>query len=112
MDLSIASRTVGAWTVVDVQGEVDIFTAPMLREQVSELVDGGQTRIVLNLLEVSFMDSSGLGTLVGGLKRVKERDGALSLVCATGPVLRVLSITGLHKVLPVYDTVDEATSVA
>lgn len=110
MDLSISSRTVGDWTVVDVLGEVDIFTAPKLREQIGDLVDQGQTRIAVNLLEVAFMDSSGLGALVGSLKRVKERDGVLSLVCSAGPVMRVLSITGLHKVLPVYDTVDEATS--
>jgi anti-sigma B factor antagonist len=110
MDLSISSRPVRDWTVVDVQGEVDIFTAPKLREQIGDLVDQGHTRIAVDLLGVAFMDSSGLGALVGSLKRVKERDGVLSLVCAGGPVMRVLSITGLHNVLPVYSTVDEATS--
>jgi len=98
----------GPWAVVEVQGEVDMFTAPKLREKLVQTVEEGCYRIVVDLQGVSFMDSTGLGTLVGGLKRVKEHEGTLALVCTSRPVLRVLSITGLNNVFPVYDSVEQA----
>lgn len=85
-----------------------MFTAPKLRERLVQSVDEGSYKIVVNLQGVSFMDSSGLGTLVGGLKRVKEHEGTLTLVCSRRPVLRVLTITGLTNVFPIYETVEEA----
>ena len=93
---------------MEVQGEVDMFTAPKLREKLVQTVEEGCYRIVVDLQGVSFMDSTGLGTLVGGLKRVKEHEGTLALVCTSRPVLRVLSITGLNNVFPVYDSVEQA----
>ena len=110
IDLLVRSRTEGPWAIVDVEGEVDMFTAPKLRERIVQLIDEGHHKITVNLQGVSFMDSTGLGTLVGGLKRVKEHDGALALVCTNRPVLRVLSITGLNNVFPVFDTVEQAVA--
>ncbi|HVL32207.1 MAG TPA: STAS domain-containing protein [Actinomycetota bacterium] len=104
----VSSRMDGPWAVVEVQGEVDMFTAPKLREKLVQTVEEGCYRIVVDLQGVSFMDSTGLGTLVGGLKRVKEHEGTLALVCTSRPVLRVLSITGLNNVFPVYDSVEQA----
>jgi anti-sigma B factor antagonist len=112
IDFAVDSRQEGSWTVVDVQGEVDMFTAPKLRERLVETVDQGHYQIVVNLQGVSFMDSTGLGTLVGGLKRVKEHEGTLSLVCSSRPVLRVLSITGLNNVFPIHETVEQALASA
>jgi anti-sigma B factor antagonist len=108
IDFVVDSRQEGSWTIVDVQGEVDMFTAPKLRERLVETVDQGKYKIIVNLQGVSFMDSTGLGTLVGGLKRVKEHDGILALVCSSRPVLRVLSITGLNNVFPIHETVEQA----
>jgi anti-sigma B factor antagonist len=110
IDLSLGSRTVNGWTVVDVKGEVDLFTAPKLREHVVGLVEDDERRIVVNLEDVEFMDSTGLGVLVGALKRLKEKDGQLALVCSQGSVLRVLTVTGLNKVFAIYDSVEEATA--
>jgi anti-sigma B factor antagonist len=110
IDLSLGSRTENGWTVVDVKGEVDLFTAPKLREHVVGLVEEDQRRIVVNLEDVDFMDSTGLGVLVGALKRLKEKDGQLALVCSQGSVLRVLTVTGLNKVFAIYDSVEEATT--
>lgn len=110
MELKMATRSAGEWAILDVEGEVDIYTAPSLRDQVSGLVDEDRNRIVVNLLGVGFMDSSGLGALVAALKRVKERDGDLRVVCDEGPVRRVLSITGLQQVFSVFPTVEAATS--
>ena len=108
IDLTVASRRQGDWAVVDAEGEIDMFTAPKLREQLVKLAEEGTYRIVVNLDKVTFIDSMGLGTLVGGLKRVKEHDGALVLVCSHRPVMRVLAITGLDNVFPVHASVEDA----
>ncbi|MGH2725849.1 MAG: STAS domain-containing protein, partial [Actinomycetota bacterium] len=67
MDLKVETRTDGDWSVIDVEGEVDVFTAPKLREQILSLLSQGADRLVVNLAGVDFMDSTGLGVLVGGL---------------------------------------------
>jgi len=94
--------------VLEVSGEVDIYTAPKLREKLVELIDAGNDRIVVDLERVGFMDSTGLGSLVAGLKRIRERDGELAIVCTREPVLKVLGITGLDRVFPVHDSVEKA----
>lgn len=94
--------------MLQVDGEVDIYTAPKLREKLVELIDSGNDRIVVDLEGVGFMDSTGLGSLVAGLKRIRERDGELAIVCTKEPVLKVLGITGLDRVFPVHDSVGNA----
>jgi anti-sigma B factor antagonist len=108
MDLSLDVRTERGSAVLEVSGEVDIYTAPKLREKLVELVESGNERIVVDLEGVGFMDSTGLGSLVAGLKRVKERDGEMVLVCTRDPVLKVLGITGLDRVFSVHGSVSEA----
>jgi anti-sigma B factor antagonist len=110
INLLVQSRQQGTWTILDVKGEIDLSTAPRLRERIVELVEGGSYNIVVNLSDVPFMDSTGLGVLVGSLKRVRERDGTLALAGVARPVQRVLSLTGMDKVFPIHPTVDEATS--
>jgi anti-sigma B factor antagonist len=110
IDIKVDTRSVGDWTVIDVEGEVDVFTAPKLREVIIGLLDDGKDRLIVNLENVAFMDSTGLGVLVGGLKRVKERNGELSIAGAQGTVLRVLNVTGLHAVFPMKDSVEAAAS--
>jgi anti-sigma B factor antagonist len=94
--------------VIDVSGEVDLYSSPTLRERIVKLVEEGKIRLVVNLSDVGFMDSSGLGALVGALKRVNERGGRLVLACPEGSPLKVLTITGLDKVFPIHSSVDEA----
>jgi anti-sigma B factor antagonist len=108
VDLSLATRTQGDRTVVAVTGEIDVYTAPKLREQIVALVDEGQYRLVVDMSGVEFLDSTGLGVLVGGLKRVRAHDGSLALVCTEERILKIFRITGLTKVFPIYSTVDEA----
>jgi anti-sigma B factor antagonist len=110
IDIKVETRVSGDWAVVDVEGEVDVFTAPKLREQIIGLLTAGRDRIVVNLEKVDFMDSTGLGVLVGGLKRVKEKEGSLALAGAHGTVLRVLTVTGLNSVFPLHETVEKATA--
>lgn len=94
---------------MNVSGEVDLHTAPMLRERIHELTEQGTDRIVLDLSELSFMDSTGLGVLVAGLKRLKSRDGELVLAGMQDPVKKILQVTGLDKVFDMRSSVAEVT---
>ena len=95
-------------TVLAVRGEVDVYTAPKLREKLVELVAQGRYRIVVDLEAVDFLDSTGLGVLVGGLKRVRGHEGDLPLVCTHQRILKVFEITGLTKVFPIHDSLEAA----
>ena len=108
VDLSLSSRTEGDRTIVEVGGEIDVYTAPKLREQLVDLVADGQYHLIVDMQNVDFLDSTGLGVLVGGLKRVRAHDGSLRLVCSQERILQIFRITGLTKVFPIHDTVDEA----
>jgi len=109
MDLVLGSRNENGWAVLEVQGEVDLYTSSQLREAIVRLTEEDENRIVVDLYNVSFMDSSGLGVLVAGLKRARERGGELALVFGEGSVQKVFGITGLDKIFPTYRSVGEAT---
>ena len=105
-------RTVldGGRTIVEAVGEIDVYTAPKLREQLTELVDAGRRDIIVDMQKVEFLDSTGLGVLVGGLKRVSQHGGSLRLVCTQERILKIFRITGLTKVFAIYG--DVAAAVA
>ncbi len=100
----------GDLTVVTVKGEVDLYTAPSLKEAIADLVSSGRSRIAVDLAGVEFMDSSGLGVLIGALKRCKEAGGSLALAGPGESVLKVLAITGLDKVFSIHADVEQAAS--
>ena len=108
MDLKLGHHAKDGIEVIDVQGEIDIYTAPRLRELLIDLVSTGSYQLVVNLDKVGFLDSTGLGVLVGGLKRVRAHDGSLDLVCTREQILNIFRITGLTKVFGIYQTVDQA----
>ena len=112
MDLGLDVKERNGWAVLSVQGEVDVYTAPQFREQLIQLVDQGQRSILVDLEGVEFLDSTGLGVLVGGLKRVRSHDGSLHLVCTQEKILKVFRITGLTKVFPIHSTVEEAVAAS
>jgi anti-sigma B factor antagonist len=76
---------------------------------VLDLIQNGSHQVVVDLRGVEFMDSTGLGVLVGALKRLREQEGDLALVCTEGPVLKILTLTGLDRVFPIHRDVAEAT---
>ena len=110
MDLGLDVTEHGSATVLAVRGEVDVYTAPRLREKLVELVSQGKYRIIVDLEGVDFLDSTGLGVLVGGLKRLRSHDGDLTLVCTQHRILKVFEITGLTKVFAIHSTVDDAVA--
>ena len=108
MDLKLGHYAKDGIEVIDVQGEIDMYTVPRLRELVIDLVSKGSYRLVVNLDKVGFLDSTGLGVLVGGLRRVRVHDGSLDLVCTQQRILKIFRITGLMEVFGIYETVDQA----
>ena len=108
MDLKLEHHAKDGIEVIDVQGEIDMYTAPRLRELLIDLVTKGSYQLVVNLDTVGFLDSTGLGVLVGGLKRVRAHDGSLDLVCTQQRILKIFRITGLTEVFGIYETVDQA----
>ena len=112
MDLRLEVRAEAGWVVVKVGGEIDVYTAPRLREELVELVYDGRYLLVIDLQDVDFLDSTGLGVLVGGLKRVRAHEGSLRLVCTRERILKIFRITGLSKVFPISETVEAAISAA
>jgi anti-sigma B factor antagonist len=114
IDLAVEIGSRDSWTVIGVAGEIDLFTAPKLREQFLGTLDqeGADARLVVDLSRVTFMDSTGLGVLIGALRRINERGGRMALVCADGPVLRVLELTRLTEVFSIFDSVDDAVAAS
>lgn len=102
MDLTIETQRSGSWTLLLVAGELDLHTSPSLRDRISELLDAGTSKLAIDLEQVSFMDSSSLGILVTALKRIQEQDGDLALVGANGSPLKVLSLTGIDGLMPMF----------
>ncbi|GLU47211.1 STAS domain-containing protein [Nocardiopsis ansamitocini] len=108
MDLKLDHYTENDTEIVVVEGEIDVYTAPRLRELLIDLVNKGNFHLVVNMEKVEFLDSTGLGVLVGGLKRVRAHDGTLDLVCTQERILKIFRITGLTKVFGIYESVQDA----
>jgi anti-sigma B factor antagonist len=98
------------WTVVSIYGELDVATAPSLREQLIGLVGDGATKLVLDLEGVDFLDSTGLGVIVSALKRARTNGGDLRLVCTQARIRRLFEITGLDKAVPLHASLDAAVA--
>ena len=108
MDLRLELSEQGGWSVLLVGGEVDVATAPRLREQLIKLVNDQRFRIVVDLGGVDFIDSTGLGVLIGALKRVRSHDGALHLVVDDPRVRKLFDITGLDQVFDIHPSLVDA----
>jgi len=108
MDLQIEVRRQKDVAVIILKGEVDAYTCARLREAMIEAIEDGGANLVVDMKNVEYIDSSGLGTLVGGLKRVSERQGTIAVVCTNPQIRKVFDITGLVKVFPIYGSEDDA----
>ena len=110
MEVSVTSRERGHYTVVDVVGEIDVYTASVLRERLAELIDAEHTDLIVDLTRVGFLDSTGLGVLVGALKKVRGFGGRLLLVINQEKVMKVFRITALTQVFVIHATLEGALS--
>lgn len=108
MDVQVEQEVVGTRTVVRVAGEIDVASADRLRERLARAVAEGGTDLVVDLTAVTFMDSTGLGLLVGTLKRVRTAGGRMALVIDSDQLMKIFTITGLHQVFAIHPTLDAA----
>ncbi len=94
--------------VIAVAGEIDLYTAPDLKQTLTQVIEGGATGVVMDLSETTFLDSTGLGVLIGGLKRLRSREGALAVVNVDESIARTFEITGLDQIFTIRESRDEA----
>ncbi|MFZ5851119.1 MAG: STAS domain-containing protein [Actinomycetota bacterium] len=108
MDLSLSDYSAGDATVVVVAGEIDLDTAPALRAELLRLLHAGRARLILDFSAVSFLDSSGLGALIGARRRAQLTGTRVELAAPSDRVLEVLRLTALDRVFPVHASVADA----
>jgi anti-sigma B factor antagonist len=109
LNFQIADEEIDAQThVIALGGEVDLYTAPEFKERMVELIEAGKRRIVVDLSDATFIDSTTLGVLVGGVKRLRPVGGSLALVCTDENITKIFEITGLDRVFPIHPTRDAA----
>lgn len=94
--------------IVDVEGEVDVYTSMELKKELNKLVDDGNKKIMINLERVTYMDSSGLGILVAILKRLKKEKGSMKIVKLTPSIKKIFELTRLTKFFDIFETEEEA----
>ncbi len=107
-DLSIHVRNEGGLQIFELSGSLDLATSPTVRASLIEASEHGNHTLVVDLTKLEFLDSTGLGALIGAQRRAKEFNGDVRLVAAEGQILRLLRITGLLKVFSVYPTLVDA----
>jgi len=112
MGLGVETTEYGVVTVLTLRGEIDLASAPPLRQALVEAADRVGVVVVVDLDEVEFIDSTGLGVLIGGLKRARTSGGDLMLVCTQPRIIRLLEMTRLDRALEVHSTVAEAAAAA
>ena len=109
MNFDVKTEHVGDQTyVISLSGEVDLYTAPEFKQQLLDVIGEGARDVLVDLSATTFVDSTTLGVLVGGVKRLRANDGQLSLVCSDRNIVKIFEITGLDRVFPIFPTRDEA----
>ena len=93
---------------LELEGEVDVYTAPLLRQEIVDQVEKGARFLLVHLEKVEYLDSTGLGILIGGVKRLKEQNGGLKLIGPSPRISRIFDITGLNRIFDVYTTQADA----
>lgn len=110
MDLDITTAQDGDVCRITVQGEIDVYTSPALKSEITDAIAQGCANLVVDIEGVGFIDSSGLGVLVSGLRRTKENSGSLRIVCTKESILKIFRITGLDRVFPIFTSAEEASA--
>lgn len=109
MEFRTTSRKASATAcLMSVEGEVDVYTSPQVKQELVALAESGVTHVILNLSQVEYLDSTGLGVLISGLKRLRENGGNLALVGPGMRILRIFEITGLDRIFDIYPTEQDA----
>ncbi len=111
MNLTMETRRVGDdVTVITLEGEIDVYTSIQLKQDIAAILESGAKYLVLNLAKVEYLDSTGLGVLIGTLKKLRENSGNLVIVGPAMRIMRIFEITGLYKIFAIYATEEEAAA--
>ena len=94
--------------VIDLKGEVDLYTAPEFKQHLLKQIEQGVPNVIVDFSDTTFIDSTTLGVLVGGVKRLRPVGGQLVLVCADRNIIKIFEITGLHRVFDIHNTREDA----
>ena len=109
MEFSVESAQLGDSThVIALAGEVDLYTAPELKQELLDAIGKGAREVIVDFSKTTFIDSTTLGVLVGGVKRLRPNGGSLSIVCSDQNITKIFEITGLDRVFTIYPTREEA----
>lgn len=95
-------------SILEIEGEIDVYYSSKLEEKVKNLIAQGERKVIIDMTEVSYMDSSGLGVLVGSLKNLKKSKGDMKIAGANKEIMNVFEITRLNTFFDMYKTVPEA----
>ena len=111
MDFSVRTEQLaGDAYLIALTGEVDLYTAPEFKQELLDAIAKGAKHVVVDLSGTTFIDSTTLGVLVGGVTRLRTHDGQLSLICSDRNITKIFEITGLDRVFTIHATRDEAVA--
>ena len=109
MNFQINDEQIDADThVIELGGEIDLYTAPEFKERMVQVIEDGKKQVIVDLSKATFIDSTTLGVLVGGVKRLRPAGGTLALVCSDQNIVKIFEITGLDRVFPIHSSREEA----
>ncbi len=109
MDIKVETKQIKNSHIISVQGEIDVYTSPRVKETINELIEKENYNLIINLEEVRYIDSTGLGVLIGALKKVREHNGSINLICTNPQIKKIFNITGLVKIFGIFKNEEEAT---
>lgn len=108
LDIAVERSDDPVYVLLRPAGELDAYTVAQFREALGELAE--ELRVVIDLSEVPFMDSAGLGALIGGIRRIREAGGRITVACSRPNLMRLLHTTGFDRIVPVEETVESAVT--
>lgn len=109
MDINVTTREINETAAaLEVAGEIDVYASPSVKEAINGLIDKNFTNLIISLEEVRYIDSTGLGVLIGALKKIREKDGKVLIVCGNPQLKKIFNITGLVRIFSMYETMAEA----
>jgi anti-sigma B factor antagonist len=108
--MEISRRESGDIVILDVNGEIDLYNAPEIKDTINKLIEEKKYNVVINLDKVSYIDSSGIGALISSLSNLKKYQGGLKICNVSGSVRKVFELTKLTSFFEIYDSEQEAIS--
>jgi anti-sigma B factor antagonist len=108
LSIDLKSGNAGEALVFKLRGSLDLATSPTVRAALTDATEKGRKDLIVDLTQLEFLDSTGLGAMIGAHRRAAEHGGSLRLIVNEGPIARLLNITGLIRVLAVYHSLEDA----